>query len=197
MGRGKRGRNKALKVTTVNLTEKQLEFFEKLKKAGLVPSTCEAVRLCVNISMSYFMRMINFLENPFVGNLEEKIKTITEKMAFDEAYAKRTVKQLENKEKIYPKNIYWERRLINGKLMNIPIEPDSKEELIYLEDYGYVPLSRLEDLEISEEQKLKDMVREALNNKDKKPKPKDSKKNPYNNIIANSDMNKNWFQGGT
>ncbi len=189
--------NEALKIATINLSEKQIEFFDKMKEMGMTASRSEALRLCVNISMSYFMKMIDFLENPFIGSLEEKVKAIMEKMALDESQAKRTVKKLENKKTVYPRNIFWEKRLINGKLLNIPIEPGSNEELIFLENYGYVPVSRLGDLETNEDKDLKEIVKEVLNNKGKKPKQEDSKKNPYNNIIANSAMNKYRFQGGS
>jgi len=188
--------NEALKIATINLSEKQIEFFDKLKKMGLTASRSEALRLCVNISMSYFMNMMAFLKDPFTGGLEEKVKAIVEKIVVDEEYVKQTVKKLEYTRKKGIKNIFWEKQFVNGKLMNVPVEPDSDEDLIYLEEYGYVPISRLEDLEINEDQKLKELVRAVLNTKNKKPKQKDPKKNPYNNIIANSTRNKNWFQGG-
>lgn len=152
-----------MKIITINVPESQVEFFDKLKKLGIVPSRSEGMRQCITIGMSYFSKMLNFLAKPLT---EDEINNI---IAFQEAITKKKVKDkmLEYKEQMSLKpefrkeeyknlnhakipigNIYWDDRFVDGKFIKVPVEPnDEDSEEVYVDGKGYVPINRLEDIE--------------------------------------------------
>jgi len=158
----KKKKTEGLKITTVNLSAKQHKFFKELQKMGLIASTSEAVRFCVNFTMPFYKKILDFLDDPHVDDIVNKIKNLRDSMIIND-FQKNRPKWVNIPPKP-SKNIFWEKRFVNGKWINVPRE--------------------------AEAEKLKELVRETLNNKDKKKPTVGVKKNLYNNDIVNSERNK-------